>query len=101
MAPVVKPSYSRTLYAIPLLVGTFGICSSAQVILVLVTFLPFDNPGKERALDELEILKDAVGLLGFAFFMLFWWLRWRAAARGGTRRGRCLASQSRDLRLWR
>lgn len=83
---MVKPSYSRTLYAIPLLVGALGICSSAQVILVLLAFLPFDNPGKERTLDDLEILKDAVGLLGFAFFMLVWWLRWRAAARHNQRR---------------
>src|SRR5690242_16206809 len=86
IASVVKPSYSRTLYAIPLLVGALGICSSAQVILVLLAFLPFDNPGKERTLDDLEILKDAVGLLGFAFFMLVWWLRWRAAARHNQRR---------------
>jgi hypothetical protein len=84
--PVVKSSYSRTLYAIPILTGAFGIWTSVQLIFLLRELLPFDNPGKERALDELEILKDIVSLVSFAFFMLFWWLNWRAAARRNQRR---------------
>lgn len=83
---MVKSSYSRTLYAIPILIGAFGIWSSVQLIFLLREFLPFDNPGKERALDDLEILKNIFGLVDFAFFMLVWWLYWRAAARQNQRR---------------
>lgn len=83
---MVKSSYSRTLYAIPILIGAFGIWSSVQLIFLLRELLPFDNPGKERTIDELEILKDIVGLVGFAFFILLWWLRLRSAAQYNQRR---------------
>jgi membrane protein implicated in regulation of membrane protease activity len=85
-APVIKSSYRRTLYAIPILIGAFGAWSSVQLMLLPRELLPFDNPGKERTLDELEILKDIVGLVGFAFFILVWWLRWRAAVRHNQQR---------------
>jgi uncharacterized membrane protein/uncharacterized membrane protein (DUF485 family) len=83
---VVKSSYSRTLYAIPILIGACGIWTSVQLIFLLRELLPFDNPGKERAIDELEILKNIFGLVSFAFVILMGWLYWRAAARQNQRR---------------